>query len=98
MSTEEKIRQLPPLPDRESFFASLRRSFDEAGLGELLTQEAEERFYILLGYMLDEGSRLNVTAIRSLDEIIAKHFTDSAAVAPYLPQVICILLFYFYFP
>ena len=44
MSTEEKIRQLPPLPDRESFFASLRRSFDEAGLGELLTQEAEERF------------------------------------------------------
>ena len=86
MSTEEKIRQLPPLPDRESFFASLRRSFDEAGLGELLTQEAEERFYILLGYMLDEGSRLNVTAIRSLDEIIAKHFTDSAAVAPYLPQ------------
>ena len=86
MSTEEKIRQLPPLPDRESFFASLRRSFDEAGLGELLTQEAEERFYILLGYMLDEGSRLNVTAIRSIDEIIAKHFTDSAAVAPYLPQ------------
>lgn len=86
MSTEEKIRQLPPLPDRESFFASLRRSFDEAGLGELLTQEAEERFYILLGYMLDEGSRLNVTAICSLDEIIAKHFTDSAAVAPYLPQ------------
>ena len=36
--------------------------------------------------MLDEGSRLNVTAIRSIDEIIAKHFTDSAAVAPYLPQ------------
>ena len=86
MSTEEKIRQLPPLPDRESFFASLRRSFDEAELGELLTQEAEERFYILLGYMLDEGSRLNVTAIRSIDEIIAKHFTDSAAVAPYLPH------------
>ncbi len=87
MSTEEiKTRQLPLLPEREEFFALMRESFSAAGLGELLTSEAEVRFYTLLGYMLDEGSRLNVTAIRSIDEIIAKHFVDSAAVAPYLPQ------------
>lgn len=87
MNTEEKKPiQLSPPPERESFFAMLRDSFSSAGLSEYLTSEACERFFMLLCYMLDEGNRLNVTAIKSTDEIIGKHFTDSVAVAPFIPE------------
>lgn len=54
--------------------------------GVLLEKKEIDLFALFLEELLKWNLRINLTSIRSEKEIIIKHFLDSLAVYPYLPQ------------
>ena len=65
---------------------ALVRALDEgaAELGQPLPPGAGERLAVLLESLERWGRRINLTAIRAVDEMIAGHVLDSLAVRPHL--------------
>ncbi len=54
--------------------------------GILLEKKEIDLFALFLDELLKWNPKINLTAIRSEKEIIIKHFLDSLAVHPYLPE------------
>ncbi len=52
----------------------------------LYTDKAAEAFYALTERMLSVNEQMNLTAITDPEEIIVKHYADSALAAPLIPE------------
>lgn len=52
----------------------------------LITEENAPVFEALCSHMLKVNDSLNLTAIRDEDGVILKHFVDSCALVPFIPQ------------
>ena len=50
------------------------------------TEEEREKFFLLAKKLLSENEKYNLTAIRTLDGVIQKHFYDSAAAEIAIPK------------
>ncbi len=51
-----------------------------------LTEGMKRRFYVLTEHLLEVNSHTNLTAIRTVPEIITKHYVDSVLCAPCIPE------------
>ena len=49
-------------------------------------ENERERFFLLAKRLLEENEKYNLTAIRTLDGVIQKHFYDSAAASTAIPK------------
>ena len=78
---------------RESFASKLNALLDQAGL-DTLDQDLSARFHDYLALLLRWNARVNLTAIRDEDGILARHFVESIACARALPAGIGTLLDY----
>lgn len=63
------------------FKSKARRIFAENGLSELISEQHIEKFEQLTEIMQEVGKTMNLTAIKDVDEIIAKHYADSLMAA-----------------
>ena len=68
------------------FRDELIRVFSENGLGPLLTGERAEVLTAFAVRLVETNEKFNLTAIKTPDEIILKHFADSAALISRLPE------------
>jgi 16S rRNA (guanine527-N7)-methyltransferase len=59
--------------------------------GVHLDEEAVKHFDIYLKQLIKWNQKINLTAIRSEEGIVLKHFLDSLSVKPYLPEQSCVL-------
>ena len=66
------------------FTAKLRDKFVEYGYG--LSDVAAEKFLGYYRFLVGYNEKVNLTAITDEDGVIAKHFLDSLAAAPYLQE------------
>jgi len=73
--------------------ASLQQQLIAAGQPPLLPDE-EERFSLYLRLLLKWNAKMNLTAIRDEEEIIARHFVESIICARMLPSAVKTLLDY----
>lgn len=74
-----------PFPPRTEFAELLCASFARNAL-PVPNDTAIERFYLLGERLMAVNSHTNLTAIRSVPEMIDKHFADCALLAPRLPR------------
>lgn len=51
-----------------------------------LTEEACDKFVAYYDLLIDWNTRMNLTAITAPEEVVKKHFYDSLAALPYLPD------------
>lgn len=65
------------MKEKLDFFAKVREIFTENSLSELLNDEIFEKFYLLTEIMLETNEKMNITAIKDVDAIIARHYADS---------------------
>ena len=63
----------------------LTEIFAKNGISDL-NEGMKRRFYALTEHLLEVNSHTNLTAIRTIPEIIAKHYVDSVLCAPYIPE------------
>ncbi len=54
--------------------------------GIQLTDEQLEKFYIFAFHLLEENEKYNLTAIRSFEGVVKKHFYDSVIAASVIPK------------
>lgn len=71
--------------DINKFSTILEIAFSENGLTHLLNDKAIERLFVLTGLLLTENDKYNLTAIKTIEGIIYKHFVDSLRIAEYIP-------------
>ena len=69
-----------------SFRGELIRVFSENGLVTLLTEERADALTAFAVRLVETNEKFNLTAIKTPEEIILKHFADSAALVPRLPE------------
>ncbi len=70
---------------KTEFNALMRSVFTDFG-GIELTEEQNERFYKLATRLLEENEKYNLTAIRSFEGVVKKHFYDSVVAASAIPK------------
>ncbi len=70
---------------RTEFDALMRSVFTDFG-GITLTEEQSERFYLFAVRLLEENEKYNLTAIRSFEGVVKKHFYDSVVAASAIPK------------
>lgn len=70
----------------DTFVPALCRVFDRLGLGAYLADGRAERLASLADYLVTENEKYNLTAVTDEAGIILKHFADSAAPIPLLPE------------
>ena len=68
------------------FFNSCRKSFDLNNISEYATEEYLEKFYELTVFMLETNKKMNLTALRDENSVIARHITDCLLAAKHLPK------------
>ena len=68
-----------------SFRGELIRVFSENGLGSLLTEERADALTAFAVRLVETNEKFNLTAIKTPEEIILKHFADCAALVSHLP-------------
>jgi 16S rRNA (guanine527-N7)-methyltransferase len=78
---------------RNAVTAEIQKAFDEAGLTGL-PESSYQQFAAYLGLLLRWNARLSLTAIREPEQIIRRHFVESAFAAQHLPADIESLLDY----
>jgi 16S rRNA (guanine527-N7)-methyltransferase len=78
---------------RNAVTAEIQKAFDEAGLTGL-PESSYQQFAAYLGLLLRWNARLSLTAIREPEQIIRRHFVESAFAAQHLPADIKSLLDY----
>ncbi len=69
----------------QEFKSLLERSLEQNGIKPLENAKIEQ-FYRFTEHLLEVNAHTNLTAIRTLPEIIAKHYADSLLVADLLPE------------
>ncbi len=70
--------------DFPEFSSSFRQALAQNRLPDLSEQQIE-RFYQFATHLLTVNQTTNLTAIRTMPEVITKHFADSLLALPYLP-------------
>ena len=75
---------MTPQAFRSLLFDTFRAN--DAALSDYCTDEIGERFYLLTETMLAVNEHMNLTAITEPEEIIVKHYTDCALLAPLVPH------------
>ena len=73
------------------FLARLNRVFALNRLDRYLSRERAEKLFTLARRLAEEGAQYNLSAITDPDGIIFKHFADSAALCPYIPEKATVL-------
>ena len=63
---------------------TLKECFDLNGLSGFLTDEKEEKLNVLCSELLSYNEKVNLTALKDLPDIYAKHIADSAKLLPFL--------------
>ena len=71
---------------RQEFDQTTENVFKKLGKECEWSEIERERFYLLATRLLEENEKYNLTAIRTLDGVIQKHFYDSAAAAIAIPK------------
>lgn len=69
----------------ESFKMNLLACFENNGLKSLLSDADCERFFAFADLLLEKNKVMNLTAITSENEVILKHFLDSASISALIP-------------
>ncbi len=72
---------------KADFFNNCKKSFLLNNISEYATDEYLEKFYILTNFMLETNKKMNLTALRDENSVIAKHITDCLLAAKHLPKV-----------
>ena len=67
------------------FFNACKKSFEMNHISEYATEEYLEKFYILTDFMLETNKKMNLTALRDENSVIARHITDCLLAAKHLP-------------
>lgn len=67
------------------FDTVLRNTFSQNELSAP-TKTESEKFYHLTNHLITVNRTTNLTAIRTIPSIVAKHYADSLLLLPYLPQ------------
>lgn len=80
MKTEPEM-----MPDRAEFYDETDRLFKINGLCEYLSDTAKEKLFNLTEIMLRENSKMNLTAVTQIKEVILKHYADSITAAKFIP-------------
>ena len=70
---------------KTEFDSLIRSVFTDFG-GIELTEEQTERFYRFAVRLLEENEKYNLTAIRSFEGVVKKHFYDSVVAAEAIPK------------
>ncbi len=71
---------------KDEFTSRLCAAFAKNKMGQLLSKERAEKFYILTEFMLTENEKFNLTAITDPDKIILSHYVDCATLASRIPR------------
>ena len=71
---------------KSEFFEVCKKSFDLNNVSEYATNENLEKFYNLTNFMLETNKKMNLTALRDENSVIAKHITDCLLAAKHLPK------------
>jgi len=69
----------------ESFKAKLLTCFENNGLSSLLTDDACTKLCSFADVLLEKNKVMNLTAITTENEVILKHFLDSASISALIP-------------
>lgn len=69
-----------------AFEAAFIAIFEKNGLNRFCVSEFIARFYEFTEYFLAENAKTNLSAIRTPEEMIAKHYADCLLAEPLLPQ------------
>ena len=72
--------------DRNEFDKITEEVFSKLGKKCEWTDGEREKFFMLAKKLLSENEKYNLTAIRTLDGVIQKHFYDSAAASEAIPK------------
>jgi len=72
--------------DRTEFDNTTEEVFRKLGKKCEWTDGEREKFFLLAKKLLSENEKYNLTAIRTLDGVIRKHFYDSAAASDAIPR------------
>ena len=65
---------------------TLKDCFEQNGLSLYLTDEKEEKLYLLCSLLIEYNKKVNLTALDTPAEIYAKHIADSAKLLPFLSE------------
>lgn len=66
---------------------TLEECFAKNGLSEYLTDEKAEKLRVLSTLLLSYNEKVNLTSLKELPDVYAKHMADSAKLLPYLKNV-----------
>ena len=72
--------------DESAFSALFCAVFAQNGLARFCTQPNIQSFYRLTALLLEANAKVNLTAIRELPDIVAKHYADCLLAEPYFPK------------
>ena len=72
---------------KTEFFNACKKSFDLNNISEYATEEYLEKFYSLTVFMLETNKKMNLTALRDENSVIARHITDCLLAVKHLPKV-----------
>ena len=71
---------------KQEFFLACEDAFTKNGISAYATPENLEKFYELTIFMLDANKKMNLTALRDENSVIARHITDCLLAAKHLPE------------
>lgn len=72
--------------DFTSFCEQYRSIFQKNELEHLCEPEIIEKFYVFTNLLIEENSHTNLTAIREVPDIIAKHYADCLLAEAFFPK------------
>ena len=71
---------------KAEFFTACKESFAVNNISEYATDAYLEKFYDLTVFMLETNKKMNLTALRDENSVIARHITDCLLAAKHLPK------------
>ena len=71
---------------RQDFDKAVSEVFEKLGCECTWNENERERFFLLAKRLLEENEKYNLTAIRTLEGVIQKHFYDSAVASEAIPK------------
>jgi len=77
--------------DFDAFSAEYRRIFKKNNLEKFCEEQTIQTFYDFTKLLIEENRHTNLTAIREIPDIIAKHFADCLLPELYFPQNVTVL-------
>ena len=72
---------------KQEFITACKKSFSLNNISEYATEEYLEKFYHLTEFMLETNQKMNLTALRDENAVIARHITDCLLAAKHIPRI-----------